>query len=145
MGYLMMHAELEGLVCSGPRRAKQFTYALLDERVPPSKTMELEEALVELAHRYFVSRGPATINDFARWSGLTVADARIGLEGVQPSLVLEVVEGKTFWSSPVKRGSVIAHFTDRTLVVDLRRVRVRIQGSQCHHQSAERRPAISHV
>jgi hypothetical protein len=108
MGYLMMHAELEGLVCSGPRRAKQFTYALLDERVPPSKTMEREEALVELAHRYFVSRGPATINDFARWSGLTVADARIGLEGVQPRLVQEVVEGKTFWSSPSK-GAASSH------------------------------------
>lgn len=102
MGYLMMYAELEGLVCSGPRRGKQFTYALLDERVPPSKTMEREESLGKLAHRYFVSRGPATVNDFAKWSGLTAADARIGLEGVQLKLVHEVVEGNTFWFSPSK-------------------------------------------
>ena len=102
MGYLMMHAELEGVVCSGPRRAKQPTYALLDERVSPSKALGREEALVELAHRYFVSRGPATVNDFAKWSGLTVADARIGLDGSQGRLAHEVVERKALWYSPSK-------------------------------------------
>ena len=102
MGYLMMHAELEALVCSGPRRGKQFTYALLDERVPPSKTLECPEALIKLAHRYFMSRGPATVHDFARWSGLTLADARVGLEGTRSRLAHEVIEGKLLWWSPSK-------------------------------------------
>lgn len=39
-------------------RAKQFTYALLDERVPPASPMDREQALAELASRYFGSRGP---------------------------------------------------------------------------------------
>src|SRR5262245_12244725 len=114
MSYLLMNAELEGLVCSGPRRGKQFTYALLDETVPSSETFDRREALVELAERYFVSRGPATVNDFAKWSGLTVSDARGGLEGVQSELVHEVISGKAFWFSPSieaasKRASPVAH------------------------------------
>lgn len=100
MSYLMMHAELEGLVCSGPRRAKQFTYALLDERAQSGKTFQREGALVELARRYFLSRGPATVQDFAKWSGLTVTEARKGLEGAKPELAQETVDDKTYWFSP---------------------------------------------
>jgi Winged helix DNA-binding domain len=103
MSYFLMNAELEGLICSGPRRGKQFTYALLDERVPTRKILDRREALVELAQRYFLSRGPATVNDFAKWSGLTVSDARCGLEGVQSGLIHEVISGKAFWFSPSKK------------------------------------------
>ncbi len=59
-----MAAELDGIICSGPRRGKQFTYALLDERVPNARPMDREEALAELSGRYFTSRGPATIRIF---------------------------------------------------------------------------------
>ena len=45
LGHLMMHAELDGLLCSGARRGKQFTYALLEERVPPAPPFTREEAL----------------------------------------------------------------------------------------------------
>ena len=76
LAYLMMHAELEGVICSGPRQGKQFTYALLEERAPKAKTRERAEALAELAKRYFASHGPATVRDFAWWSGLTLNDAR---------------------------------------------------------------------
>jgi Winged helix DNA-binding domain len=86
MAYLVMHAELEGLICSGPRRGKQFTYALLEERARPTKTVSREEALALLARRFFRSRSPATAQDLAKWSGLTVADARQGLESVRPML-----------------------------------------------------------
>ena len=100
MAYLLMNAELDGIVCSGPRRGKQFTYALLDERVPPTKAMQRDEALASLAERFFTSRGPATVHDFARWSGLTVADARIGLEAVKERLEVETVDGKVYWFAP---------------------------------------------
>src|SRR5438128_282472 len=73
---LMMHAELEGVICNGPMRRKQFTYALIEERAPNTLTLTREEALAELASRFFTSHGPATAQDFAWWSGLTVADAR---------------------------------------------------------------------
>jgi len=77
LAYLMMHAELDGVICSGERRGKQFTYALLDERVPATNTpLERDEALAELARRYFTSHGPATARDFAWWSGLTIKDAQ---------------------------------------------------------------------
>jgi Winged helix DNA-binding domain len=100
MGYLMMRAELDRIVCSGPRRGKQFTYTLLDERAPQAKTLQREEALTELAQRYFVSRGPATVQDFAKWSGLTTTDARRGLEAVQARLRPQVVNSQTYWFSP---------------------------------------------
>ena len=97
--YLMIRAELDGVICSGARRGKQFTYALLDERAPQSKTLERDEALAELTRRYFTSHGPATLQDFVWWSGLSTADARVGLEMVTSQLVPEVVDGQTYWFS----------------------------------------------
>lgn len=100
LSYLLMQAELEGIVISGPRRGKQFTYALLEERVPPARHLDRQEALAELSSRYFTSRGPATVHDFAKWSGLTVADARQGLEAVKDQLLVEVVDGQELWFPP---------------------------------------------
>ena len=54
-----MDFELEGVVCSGPRRGKQFTYALLDERVRPVAPIPTrDEALAKLARRYFQQPWP---------------------------------------------------------------------------------------
>jgi hypothetical protein len=103
MGYILMQAELEGIVCSGPRRGKQITYALLDERVSNSRSLDRHEALAELACRYFVTRGPATVHDFAKWSGLTLADARAGLEAASSQLQSEVVDEHTYWFSAARR------------------------------------------
>ncbi len=97
LGYLLMAAELDGVICSGARRGKQFTYALLAERAPHAKTLGREEALAELARRYFPSRGPATVQDFARWSGLTLADARRGLEAVRGQFEHEQMGDHEYW------------------------------------------------
>ena len=86
LAHLMMRAELDGVICSGARRGRQFTYALLDERVPPSRPLAREEALAELTRRYFSSHGPAQVQDFSWWSGLTMADARAGLALVDAGL-----------------------------------------------------------
>jgi hypothetical protein len=96
LGYMMMHAELEQLICSGHRQGKQFTYALLDERVSPVKAINREEALARLAHRYFTSRGPATVHDFAYWSGLTVKDAMAGSATLGSNFVREVMDGQEY-------------------------------------------------
>ncbi len=101
LAYIVMHAELEGLICSGARRGKQFTYALLEERVPPARTLKRAEALSELAQRYFVSRGPATVQDFAKWSGLTVTDARLGFEAVKDQLHHVAQNGEDYWLPPL--------------------------------------------
>ncbi len=80
MAHVMMHAELERVVISGPRRGKQFTYALFDDRVPASPALSRDDALALLARRYVTSHGPAQASDFAWWSGLAAADARRALE-----------------------------------------------------------------
>lgn len=100
LAYILMWAELEAVICSGPRRGKQFTYALLEERAPNARTLEREEALAELTKRYFTSHGPAQISDFVWWSGLTTADAKAGIALNQSHLIQEVCEGKTYWSAP---------------------------------------------
>jgi hypothetical protein len=102
---ILMNAELDAVVCSGGRRGKQFTYALLEERVPPARVLDRDEALHELGQRYFTTRGPATAHDFAWWSGLTVADARRGIEMMGSDLEREELDGRAYWSVPsrVKR------------------------------------------
>jgi len=100
MTYLVMHTELEGLICSGAMRGKQHTYALLDERVPATRTLERDEALAELTRRYFTSHGPATVKDCAWWSGLSTTDVRAGLEMSRSQLETTVVSGKTYWFAP---------------------------------------------
>jgi len=98
--FLVMRAELEAVICSGPRRGKQFTYALLEERAPTARTLTREQALAELVRRYFSSHGPAQPRDFAWWSGLTIADGRAGLEMAGGDLVREVIGGKAHWPAP---------------------------------------------
>jgi hypothetical protein len=114
LGYIVHRAESDAVVCSGARRGKQFTYALLDERAPQAKMLKPDEALAELTLRYFTSHGPATVKDFSWWSGLTVADVKAGLQMVKSQLTHEVIEGETYWisaSAPAaKESSVTAFF-----------------------------------
>ena len=95
LAHLAMHAELEGVICSGPRRGKQFTYALIGERAPKARRMDRDEALAELARRFLRSHGPATIRDLVWWSGLKTADARRAIEACRAAS--EPVDGLTYW------------------------------------------------
>ena len=98
MAHIMLRAELEGLVCSGSLRGKQFTYALLEERVAPTKTLTRDDALAKLTRRYFTSHGPATVQDFVWWSGLTTADARRGIELLGDQLTTLKVTDAVYWT-----------------------------------------------
>jgi hypothetical protein len=104
LGYLLMRAELDAVICSGALRGKQQTYALFDERVPQAKTMHRAEALGELTKRYFTSRGPATLKDYLQWSSLTASDGKSGLDMVKSSLEHEVINGRTYWFAPSSLG-----------------------------------------
>src|SRR4029079_5647210 len=100
LGPLTMSAQPDALIASGPRRGKQSTYALLDERAPRGRALARDEALAELVGRYFASHGPALPQDFAWWAGLTVADARRGIESASPRLTPVNVGGKIYWHAP---------------------------------------------
>jgi hypothetical protein len=95
--HLLSRAELDGVVCSGATKGGKQTYALLEDRVPKTKAVTKEEALAKLALKYFASHGPATVQDFAWWSGLSVSDARRALEMVKGRLISETIHTQTLW------------------------------------------------
>jgi hypothetical protein len=95
--HILSRLAQDGLICFAAREGKQHTFALLEEWVPAAKSLKRDDALAELARRYFESHGPATLQDFVWWSGLKTADARAGLEAAEPSLLRETVEGQTYW------------------------------------------------
>jgi hypothetical protein len=97
MAFHLMDAELEGLICSGPRQGKQFTYMLLEERVPAFKPIDGREAVSEMTKRYFQSRGPATQKDFCWWSGLSTQEAKLGLEMNEKNMACEKIKGAGYW------------------------------------------------
>jgi len=97
--HIMFRAETDLVVCNGIKKDKQFTYALLDERIASSKKVAREQALAQLAQRYFLSHGPATLQDFSWWSGLSITDAKNGLELIQSNLIFEKYKDITLWFS----------------------------------------------
>jgi hypothetical protein len=96
MGYLLLHASLEGIICFGPRRDKQFTHVLLDDWIPASQRERPDNALATLALRYFNSRGPATVKDFAWWAGVTLTEAKKAVDTIKGQLTEAVVDGVSY-------------------------------------------------
>jgi hypothetical protein len=130
---LIMRAELDGLIASGGLRGKQHTYALLEARAPRAAKRTRDEALAELARRYVSGHGPARAHDLAWWSGLTVSDAKRGLEACGSMLERTSIDGTTLWHAPApavprQRGPVVhllpnydellVAFKDRTALLE---------------------------
>ena len=129
-GFILLRAELDGVICSGPREGKQFTYALLDERVPEARALTRDEALAELTRRYFTSRGPATVRDFVWWSGLTAS----GREGRRGDGSSAPSPGRDRWQDLLARrvaDAAAARGANGVPAAALRRVPPRLQRSQC--------------
>ena len=97
ISHFLLRAEIDGISCSGKTTTGKQTYALLAERVPETKKINLDEALARLARRYFTSHSPATLQDFTWWSGLPVTKSRHALEMVKSDFVAEPIGGQTFW------------------------------------------------
>ncbi len=99
--YMLNHASISGLIVQGVEaRYNQAMFMRVDEALPASQKLSHEAALAELARRYFVSRGPATLQDFITWSGLLVADAKAGLASVKNQLVADTFDNDEYWFTP---------------------------------------------
>jgi Winged helix DNA-binding domain len=103
--HILWHLAQQRVICFGAHAEKQPTFVLLDEWLPPTKKREHDEALAELARRYFSSHGPATLRDFVWWSGLKVSDAKAGLGMISPHLVQRAVGGTVYWMSDAATAS----------------------------------------
>ncbi len=97
--HILWQTTQAGVICLGPMEGTQQTFVLLDEWVPAARDLSREEAVAELAGRYFTSHGPATIHDFAWWAGLTLAEARAGRDAASSRLVSDNIDGTDHWMS----------------------------------------------
>ena len=94
--YMLARASYEGLIAQGVEHGRDPAFFLLEDNHPK---LDRQDAIAELARRYFIGHGPATLDDFVWWSGLRVAEARSGLEAVKRELVSESLDSGTYWSS----------------------------------------------
>jgi hypothetical protein len=97
LAHLVMRAELDALICSGPMRGKTQTYALLERRAPKARVLRRDQALAELALRYLRGHGPAQAGDLAWWSGLTVAEAKKAIEMAGTTVESETAGEKVYY------------------------------------------------
>ncbi len=95
--HILWHLAHRGLLCIGPMHGKEPSFILLDEWAPRSLKLERAAALELLARRYVAGHGPATVHDFAWWAGLTVGDAKAGIEAARAELEREQYNGTTYW------------------------------------------------
>ncbi|TKJ35142.1 winged helix DNA-binding domain-containing protein [Blastococcus sp. CCUG 61487] len=98
--HLLWYAAQTGHTCLGPTADGEQLFVLLAEWVPTPRRPAREEALAELAVRFFTGHGPATVHDLARWAGLTVRDARAGLAAARPQLDSLTIEATEHFLDP---------------------------------------------
>jgi hypothetical protein len=127
--HILGRLAMDGLLCFGSRSGKQFTFTLLDEWIPKPKPKSPEEAIAELTKRYFTSHGPATMKDFAWWSGLTMKEVKAGLDAVGNALTKETLDGETYWlgkeqrktSAAINQGWLLPSYDEYTVAYKDRR------------------------
>ncbi len=98
--HLLWYLAQTGTLVLGPADGRQQTFVLLDEWVRQPRRLERDEALGELARRYFASHGPATVKDLARWCGLTMAEVRKGIDLAGATLAMRVLAGTSYYLAP---------------------------------------------
>lgn len=97
LNHILYRAGMEGILCFGKRRGKAFTYALLDDYVPPAKTFPQEEALAMLALRFVTGHGPATAQDLSWWSGYPLTACKAAFLSQKNTLHKETIGEQEYW------------------------------------------------
>jgi len=97
--HILWYLAQSGVICMGPMDGKQQTFVLLDDWAPHARNLSREESLAQLTRRFFTSHGPATLADFARWSGLTMTDAKAGVRMNSDALIAADIDGTEYWLS----------------------------------------------
>jgi hypothetical protein len=84
--HLLMLATLRGLTVRGPMAGREHAYALVRDWLGEPAAVDRQAALAELARRYLAGHAPADARDLARWAGLPLRDARVGLVAIAAEL-----------------------------------------------------------
>lgn len=112
IGYLLMHAELEQVICSGPMAGRKHTYALMDDRVPGAPALAFDDARARLIRRYLHGHGPASVADIAWWSSLTMTSLQAGIDALAGELIRIDLAGTTYWAVGEPPEPVSAPYVD---------------------------------
>ncbi len=104
--HILWRLSQEGQICFGPRQGSRHTFVLLEDWVPAKdSSLTGDNALQALALRFIRSHGPASLADFAWWSGLTSKTAAAGLELAEPFLERVQSAGQNYWYPSEKMGA----------------------------------------
>ena len=80
LAHLVIHSELQLLICNGPLAGKQHTYVLAPATVTTVNCPAGDEALARLAKTYVRGHGPSRPVDLSWWSSLTLTQSRRAFE-----------------------------------------------------------------
>ena len=117
LAHLVIHCELQLLICNGPLAGKQHTYVLVPEAVTAANRLTEDEALARLEQAYVRGHGPSRPADLSWWSSLTLTQSRRAFElaGLQP----RIIDDQEFWctvpavaESPSPRAALMPAFDE---------------------------------
>ncbi|MCC7048068.1 MAG: AlkZ family DNA glycosylase [Alphaproteobacteria bacterium] len=96
-GSLLKSVSEPGYLCHGPTNATMGTFRRLDRWVPVDR-QEVETGLAAFLDRYLEAFGPATEQDFAKFAGLPVTEARALFQRERRRLVRVAFAGREAWA-----------------------------------------------
>jgi hypothetical protein len=97
IAHLVRYAALEGIICYGPERDGQLTFVLLEDWIRLEEPLDTHLFQAELAQRYLQAYGPATAEDLASWSGISMRRARAGFEAIKKELEKVEIADSPAW------------------------------------------------